>query len=92
MLDAESRLVSFAEKTEQAQGGPQRINGGLYVLDRSVLQMIPGGQKVSIEKEVFPALIGKGLYGFENRGYFIDVGVPEDLERAQTELPEHFAV
>jgi len=93
-LDGAGRVVSFLEKTERVGAGPQMsqtINGGLYVLDRSVLQLIPGATKVSIEKEVFPALIGKGIYGFKSRGYFIDVGVPEDLERAQTELPEHFA-
>jgi len=41
----------------------------------------------SLEKEIIPFLIGKGLYGFPVKGYFIDIGIPEDYEKAKREIP-----
>jgi mannose-1-phosphate guanylyltransferase len=88
-------VEAFLEK----QPGPaptNRINAGTYVLDRSVVDTIPSGRAVSIEREVFPGLVGNGLYGFPFDAYWIDIGTPErymeatyDLlaGRAQSELP-----
>jgi D-glycero-D-manno-heptose 1,7-bisphosphate phosphatase len=81
-----ARVTGFAEKAGAASG---LINGGIYVLDRAVLDMIET-LPCSIEKDVFPALAARGLlHGFRASGYFIDIGVPADLSRAQTELPAH---
>jgi NDP-sugar pyrophosphorylase family protein len=63
------------------------INSGTYLLSRQFIDLIPDGRAVSIEKEMFPMLVGSGLYGFFTDGYFIDIGVPDDLARAQHELP-----
>lgn len=53
------------------------ISAGAYVLERSVLDLIAPGVKVSIEREVWPALVDNGLYGFADGGaYWIDIGTP----------------
>lgn len=84
-LDGE-RITSFAEKTSSGSG---LINGGIYVLRRDVLgyiQSIP----CSLEKDILPRLVAEGrLYGRAYSGYFIDIGIPEDLQRAQVELSNH---
>jgi mannose-1-phosphate guanylyltransferase len=91
----DGEVEAFLEK----QPGPaptNRINAGTYVLDRSVVDTIPSGRAVSIEREVFPDLVGNGLYGFPFDAYWIDIGTPErymeatyDLlaGRAESELP-----
>jgi mannose-1-phosphate guanylyltransferase len=54
------------------------VNAGAYILQRSVLGiMAPAGTKISIEREVFPLLVGHGLYGYEASGYWLDIGTPD---------------
>ena len=79
-LEADDRIVSFAEKTV-SQRRENWINAGIYVLDPEVLSMIPPAQKVSLEKEVFPAILrtASPLYGFRAQGFFVDIGTPEGL-------------
>jgi D,D-heptose 1,7-bisphosphate phosphatase len=80
------RIVRFREK-DPANIGPAVINGGIYVLDRSILSSIER-LPCSIETEVFPVLAAKGeLAGFERTGYFLDVGLPESLATGRRELP-----
>jgi NDP-sugar pyrophosphorylase family protein len=92
------RVIGFFEKGDSAgpdAAGADRvslINGGVYVCSRAVFQAIPAAPpQTSLEREIFPGLIGRGLYAFPSDGYFIDIGVPEDCERAQQELPERFS-
>ena len=66
-------IVNFGEKTMRGNG---LINGGVYVFSRKIADHIPEG-KISLEKEVFPKLAGKNLYGFVNEGFFADMGTPE---------------
>jgi mannose-1-phosphate guanylyltransferase len=70
-------VLEFLEKSP----GPaptNRINAGAYVLESGpVLDLIPPGRAVSFEREVFPKLVGEGLYGFMSEGYWIDIGTPE---------------
>jgi len=69
-------VIEFREK----QPGPaptNRINAGAYVLEREVVDRIPPGRAVSFEREVFPSLVGEGLYGWAAEGYWIDIGTPE---------------
>lgn len=82
-LDGAQRIVRFAEKDNEAR--PGLINGGIYVLTREVFGMIPRGGACSLEREVFPALIGPNLYGRPFPGFFIDIGVPADYLRLQTD-------
>ncbi len=84
VIDAQGRILGFHEKSA-AKGG-QLANAGVYLLRRNVVSTIPSDQVVSLELEVFPALIGKGLYGVEGSGSFVDIGTPESLERASDAL------
>jgi NDP-sugar pyrophosphorylase family protein len=74
-VDAEGRVIRFEEKN--GKGGPGWINAGVYLLKRRLLEMIPASGAVSLEREMFPAWIGRGLYGYQSEGRFIDIGTPE---------------
>lgn len=78
------RITAFAEKSGDGRG---LINGGIYCLRRSALRRLPAGPS-SLERDFFPALAAEGrLRGRSFAGYFIDIGLPETLARAQSELP-----
>ena len=85
VLDDDNKILSFDEKAADGKAG--FINGGIYVFGKNILDFIPAGKVCSLEREVLPLLIGSGLYGFPSDGYFIDIGIPEDYERAKKELP-----
>ena len=53
------------------------ISAGAYVLERDVLELVAPDRSVSIEREVWPRLIGNGLYGFPTESYWLDIGTPE---------------
>jgi mannose-1-phosphate guanylyltransferase len=83
--DDEGRVLEFREKAP----GPaptNRINAGAYVLERSVVDLIPAGRAVSFEREVFPQMVGNGLYGYAAEGYWIDIGTPERYLEATWDL------
>jgi mannose-1-phosphate guanylyltransferase len=83
--DAEGRVEAFLEKGEG--GAPTNlINAGAYVLDRELIEEIPPGRAVSFEREVFPRVVGEGLYGYEADGYWIDIGTPERYLEATFDL------
>jgi mannose-1-phosphate guanylyltransferase len=64
-----------------------RINAGAYVIERELVEeRIPAGRAVSFEREVFPSLVGEGLYGYEAAGYWIDIGTPERYLEATWDL------
>jgi mannose-1-phosphate guanylyltransferase len=83
--DEEGRVTEFIEK---GGGEPptNRINAGAYVLEREVVESIPAGRAVSFELEVFPSLVGNGLYGYDAAGYWIDIGTPERYLEATWDL------
>ena len=72
----DGEITEFLEKPEPEQIDTDEINAGAYLLERSVLDEIPPGRAVSIEREVFPQLIGNGLHGIRLEGYWIDIGTP----------------
>jgi mannose-1-phosphate guanylyltransferase len=76
-MTADNAVTEFVEKPSPDEVDTNLISAGAYVLERSVLEMIPGGRAVSIEREVWPALIGHGLYGCPFEAYWLDVGTPE---------------
>ena len=76
-LHEDGQVEAFIEKPDAGTAPSNWINAGTYVLEPSVLELIKPEVKVSIEREVFPALVGDGLYGFEAAGYWIDIGTPE---------------
>jgi NDP-sugar pyrophosphorylase family protein len=73
---------------KDAKPFPGFINAGVYIFRRDVLAGIPAERPVSLEREVLPGLLEEGIRGFAAEGKFIDIGIPEDYERAQTLLEE----
>jgi NDP-sugar pyrophosphorylase family protein len=90
LTNEHGEISAFREKNDDSiasANGKCLINAGTYLLSRHFIDLIPDGRPVSIEKDMFPMLIGSGLYGFFTQGSFFDIGVPDDLARAQHELP-----
>src|SRR5918999_564644 len=83
--DADGRVEAFLEKTA-GDVPTNRINAGAYVLEREVVDAIPAGRAVSFEREVFPGLVGDGLYGYQAEGYWIDIGTPDRYLEATYDL------
>lgn len=81
LCDADHAVTGFLEKPAPSQlVGIDRyyISAGIYVLERSVLDRIPSGENVSIERAIWPALVGEGLHGHQAEGaYWMDIGTPE---------------
>jgi mannose-1-phosphate guanylyltransferase len=84
----DGEITEFLEKPEREQIDTDEINAGAYLLERSVLDYIPPEQAVSIEREVFPRLIGDGLFGIRLEGYWIDIGTPERYLEANWDILE----
>jgi mannose-1-phosphate guanylyltransferase len=70
-------VTGFVEKPSADQIDTNRISAGAYVLERSVLDLLETGRPASIERDVFPRLVGDGLYGYMAEGYWLDIGTPE---------------
>jgi mannose-1-phosphate guanylyltransferase len=84
---ADGRVEAFIEKPPRGTAPTNRINAGTYVLEPSVLARIPDGQRVSIERETFPAMVADGtLYGFVTDDYWLDAGRPDQYLRANLDL------
>ena len=62
------------------------INAGVYLLRKEIVSALPAGKAISLERDVFPGLLSGKVYGLISEGIFIDIGIPADLERAQTLL------
>lgn len=84
--DEDGAVLEFLEKPDRPQPGD--INAGTYALQRSLLDLVPDGQMVSIERDVFPRLIGEGLYGLPLEGYWMDIGTPDRYLQATWDILE----
>ena len=73
----DGEITGFVEKPDPADIDTDEISAGAYVLEKSILELVPPGMDVSIERSVFPALVGKGLYSHRLEGYWTDIGTPE---------------
>ena len=82
-------VLRFVEKPQPGESTSNLVNAGAYVLEPSVLDAIPAGRAVSIEREIFPALVGHGLAALPLEGYWSDVGTPESYLTAHLRLLEH---
>jgi mannose-1-phosphate guanylyltransferase len=81
-------VIEFLEKPDPDDVDTDEINAGAYVLERAVVDLIPPGGAVSIEREVFPRLVGQGLYGRRLEGYWMDIGTPERYLAASWDILE----
>jgi len=82
-------VIEFIEKPGLEEPETNLINAGAYILEHEVLErMPPAGTNVSIEREVFPTLVGHGLYGYESSGYWMDIGTPDRYLKATYDILE----
>jgi mannose-1-phosphate guanylyltransferase len=87
--DPDGAVSEFIEKPGLEELDTNLINAGAYILERDVLDgMPPAGTNVSIEREVFPTLVGRGLYGYESSGYWMDIGTPDRYLQATYDILE----
>ncbi len=77
-VDANGKVQAFIEKPPACEAPTNMINAGIYVLEPSFLERVPRGQKVSVEREVFPAVVKDGrLYALGSDALWTDMGTPE---------------
>ncbi len=82
---ADGAVTAFVEKPAPGTAPAVTINAGTYVVEPDVLDLIPEGRAVSVEYEVFPLLVGAGLYAHSSNGYWRDIGTPESYLAANLE-------
>jgi D-glycero-alpha-D-manno-heptose 1-phosphate guanylyltransferase len=83
-IDENGKVKQFSEKQFYKEG---LINGGIYLLNKESFTQEVFPEKFSFEKDYLEQYAGKRrIYGLRQEGYFIDIGIPEDYHRAQTEL------
>ncbi len=78
-FDNAGRITRFLEKPGPEEVFSHHINAGAYVLEPEILDHIESGRMVSIEREVYPYVLDKGLYAFPFGGYWVDAGTREDF-------------
>jgi len=81
-LSEDKRIELFQEKPKRGEACSNLINAGIYVFEPEILDFIGDGF-VSLEREVFPKILNRGLYGYSFDGYWVDCGVRENLLEAQ---------
>jgi mannose-1-phosphate guanylyltransferase len=81
-------VVEFVEKPSYDQIDTRNISAGVYVLERSVLDLLAPEQPASIERDVFPQLVGEGLYGCVSENYWLDIGTPARYLEATFDILE----
>lgn len=79
-IDSQSRIKHFAEKGPEAL--PGWINAGIYLLPAGLIASLPEGRKLSLERDVFPTWVGRGLFGHPTHDAFLDIGTPESYAAA----------
>ena len=76
-LHDDQSVSEFVEKPSADQIDTRLISAGAYVLERAVLELVAADRNVSIEREVWPQLVGQGLFGYAAEAYWLDIGTPE---------------
>ncbi len=83
----EARVTSFVEKPRREDAPTNLINAGTYVFEPSVLSRIASGRKVSVEREIFPALAADGvLFAMADHAYWLDTGTPSTFLQANIDV------
>ena len=86
--DSTGRVSAFVEKPPKDEAPTDEINAGTYLLERAVLDSIPHGAPISIERETFPKLLASGarLYAYTTADYWLDVGRPDQYLQAHRDV------
>lgn len=79
-LDESQRIVGFEEKNERSRS--RYVNAGIYLLQKEILSLIPPATAYSLERDLFPDLIGWDCYAFATQAPLFDIGTPERLATA----------
>jgi mannose-1-phosphate guanylyltransferase len=87
-LEADNAVREFVEKPRAEEVDTNLISAGAYVLERTVVDRIDAGRAVSIERELWPALVGNGLYGFPCEAFWSDIGTPDRYLQATFDIIE----
>jgi D-glycero-alpha-D-manno-heptose 1-phosphate guanylyltransferase len=84
-VNADKRVTGFTEKDPDSEAG--YINGGIYLITRKFFSLHSFGKKFSIEKDCFEKCYKESrIYGYPAKGYFLDIGIPEDYMTAQDDF------
>jgi D-glycero-alpha-D-manno-heptose 1-phosphate guanylyltransferase len=84
VLDERGRIIRFSEKGRHGRG---LINGGVYLIDGDVWSDTRLLEAFSFEQDFLQERVAtEAIYGYKGDGYFVDIGVPDDLERARRDL------
>jgi mannose-1-phosphate guanylyltransferase len=87
VIDDEGRVRRFVEKPAPGTEPSRMINAGTYVFEPEVLDVIPSGRKVSVERETFPILVEhRTLFAMATDDYWIDTGRPETYLKANLDV------
>jgi len=89
--DDQGFVKSFLEKPEtEAEIVTDQINAGMYIMRRRIIDLIPRGEIVSVERDVFPRLLAEGvkMLGLVDEGYWLDLGTPAALVQGSIDLVE----
>ena len=82
-LNRRGQIVRFLEKPKPEECFSNLVNTGLYIFEPSILDLIPKDTAYDFSKDLFPSLLEeKGIYGYEVRGFWSDIGRPESLLKA----------
>lgn len=77
VTDVDGRVTAFIEKPPAGTAPTNLINAGIYVMEPAALKGVERGRRVSVEREVFPAMVDRGtLFAYASDGYWIDMGNP----------------
>ena len=87
-LHDDNAVREFVEKPSPDQIDSDLVNAGAYVLDREIVSVIPPQTNFSIERDVFPELVGDGLFGYPADGYWLDIGTPRRYLQATFDILE----
>ncbi|MCX5776159.1 MAG: NDP-sugar synthase [Candidatus Firestonebacteria bacterium] len=89
--NADGSIKRFLEKPSREEIGTAKanINAGVYLLEPEVLNIMDKGLRYSVERDVFPKLVGTGFFGFDQEDiYWLDLGTPERLRKFSTDILE----
>lgn len=87
-VDRDGKILSFEEKKPMPEG---YINGGIYLLHQASFLEKTFPEKFSFEKDFLEAFVEEGIFqAYKSSGYFIDIGVPVDYEKAQEDFKNMF--